>query len=1188
MTKKFQKEIYYQSKQLDKLLNECAIKTQNISDTVNYFKNLNHIIEKYNDLNLFIFYFDSLIYWSDNSIHSEELIDEQNFIREAGFLSNGHYLFKSNQKEGFKIIVTYLVKSQYQYQNQYLKSEFPSSKCLPDVVEINYDENGYEILNEGGEYLFSLIYPVKPVPGKKMQFIFIFLFLLSYIFIHAFLYCIYKHILLVYNLKWSLVFVFVLDVFIVRALVFYFRYPEHIYSTQLFSPEYFASTTYLPSLGDLLLNSISLISIAIAFFKFKWEKTFYGSKTELKKLLITVITLFVILAIFEGLIYLVKTLVINSSINFNLNYISNINEFSFIAFACISLLISSFIFASLKPMINIIDFYKSFSKYSIIVFIFLVAAATVHFCLIDNDLYNYIFLFVFLLSVWNLKKLNTQYDQISFSFSIIQILLFAAFTTYLLFVLNNHKEKENRIIYAQTLSEQQDPFLEYKISLIRENIFSNPEIINRLKPDSIDADIKNYINEIYFNDGFEDYDKYITICDSKFFLDVQPDDINVNCFEYFESLVNDYGNTTSVNNLFIIDYIYITGNYLAVFDFTPYNINVKIFVELYSKNIPRGLGYPELLIDSRNSDRSIWKEYAFAFYKNGELIYRNGNYFYPMEIAFQSEESSKDNFRSIDNYSHLFYKVNEQFTVVISNKNPNFLDIVSPFSYISIFFGLFTVFLLSFLKTPYKFNIREINLKKRLQFSIVALIFASFIFIGISSVYYIISLNKDKNESILSEKAHSVLIELEHKLAEEPVLTADMELYLSDLLYKFSLVFFTDINLYSPEGTLLASSRSEIFNKRLLSNKMDPKAFQNLNYKKASLFIHEEKIAEYPFLSAYLPFINVNNNLIGYINLPYFAKQEELTKEISDFLVAFINIYVILIAVAIYIALIISNYITKPLQLLREKISQLKLGKSEEKIAWSKNDEIGSLVVEYNRMVDELASSVQLLAKSERESAWREMAKQIAHEIKNPLTPMKLSVQYLQKAWDEKSPDWDDRLKRFTRTIVEQINSLSIIATEFSDFAKMPRSNFAEVNLIEVISNAIDLYKDISPNIEFEFRQTNSCMIFGDKEQLLRVFNNLIKNSLQAIGNNDNGLISIKIVSDDKVHLISFTDSGKGIPDDQKAKVFSPNFTTKSGGMGLGLAMVKNIITNSSGKISFESKEGKGTTFTIEFPRFDG
>jgi nitrogen fixation/metabolism regulation signal transduction histidine kinase len=215
------------------------------------------------------------------------------------------------------------------------------------------------------------------------------------------------------------------------------------------------------------------------------------------------------------------------------------------------------------------------------------------------------------------------------------------------------------------------------------------------------------------------------------------------------------------------------------------------------------------------------------------------------------------------------------------------------------------------------------------------------------------------------------------------------------------------------------------------------------------------------------------------------------------------------------------------------------------------------------------------------------MARQVAHEIKNPLTPMKLSVQYLQKAWDEKSPDWENHLSRFSRTIVEQIDSLSEIASEFSDFAKMPAANIERTDLLEVIKSASELYshhRHITLTIE---QPEPACYVSADKKQLLRVFNNLIQNAVQAIGNKNGGQIRIRIDRDGETFLIEISDNGSGIKEEEAGKIFSPSFTTKSSGMGLGLAISKSILNAMGATISFESKAGEGTTFSIKIPVYN-
>jgi nitrogen fixation/metabolism regulation signal transduction histidine kinase len=234
-------------------------------------------------------------------------------------------------------------------------------------------------------------------------------------------------------------------------------------------------------------------------------------------------------------------------------------------------------------------------------------------------------------------------------------------------------------------------------------------------------------------------------------------------------------------------------------------------------------------------------------------------------------------------------------------------------------------------------------------------------------------------------------------------------------------------------------------------------------------------------------------------------------------------------------------------------------------------------------LIDELAFSADQLAKSERESAWREMARQVAHEIKNPLTPMKLSVQHLRKAWDEQSGDFNQRLQRFTRIMTEQIDSLSAIATEFSDFAIMPLPVSEELDIIEIITSVISMYTGME-NIEINLETSEtSARTTGDRKQLVRVFTNLLNNATQAISNKEKGLIKIAVYKRVKTYVIDIADNGNGIPDELAGMIFLPNFTTKSGGAGLGLAIVRGIIINMGGDITFVSGKD-GTVFTVTIP----
>jgi len=301
-----------------------------------------------------------------------------------------------------------------------------------------------------------------------------------------------------------------------------------------------------------------------------------------------------------------------------------------------------------------------------------------------------------------------------------------------------------------------------------------------------------------------------------------------------------------------------------------------------------------------------------------------------------------------------------------------------------------------------------------------------------------------------------------------------------------------------------------------------------------------------------------------------------------------VNFYLLLITITVLIAVFISNQITQPLRMIQSKLSKISLGDTNEKIDYEGKDEIGSLVTEYNHMVDELARSAEKLARSERESAWREMAKQIAHEIKNPLTPMKLGVQHLQMtvAREEESGERKN-LQRITRTLIDQIDHLSAIATEFSNFAQMPGARNEKVDLVEKIKKISELFLNTDQiEIDTRFDGIKSAIVFADREQLSRVFINLIKNAIQSIPEEREGKIGVGLETIDNEAIVKVTDNGRGIPDELGDKLFQPNFTTKSSGMGMGLAIVKNIVENAGGSIHYETELGRGTTFIVKLPLY--
>ena len=1145
------------------------------------------------DIILLVYHGDSLVLWTSNALPLDSAQSPDSFSRPVKLFRNGWYLVRSLSVNDRTYTGLYHLKKDYPYQNKYLENTFGKGLRLQHNILIVKQITNYPIYHTDGTYLFSLDFPTtRSLTGPQVYILFG-LYLLFLLFFTAGMFRTYLWFRGVLKIGRPLLFLaFVVDVAIVRVLIFAFHLPRTLYQTDLFKPVYYGSSFLFPSLGDLVVNVLLFFFIALAFFSMVRPSLKTVRIRPVFQYIIALACYGLIFLLMDGVLYLIRGLILDSNFSLDLSSLFEINFSSVLGFGVIASLMLCFFMMAYSLFVWIFCYLPTLKRFAF----FLILALVLYILAwripgYSPDPVPIVFLVVFLISLWIIRQKRIPLP--SFNTTVYLLFLFTAFSTYVLHSYHQIREKEQRKWMAIKLSIERDQITEYLFSeteqLIKDDTTIRREIFSATTSDSTEQRIIRLIEERYLASYRDNYNAQVTICDQGQVLQVQPENFEVRCMEFFSDMIRRTGKPTAASALYFLDDGTDDISYLAMIPFvSPRGTDsVGLFIELYSKYIPKALGYPELLIDRKTTAFTDLTNYSYAIYNHHVLTKSVGKFFYPInenELGHSAEEFT---FFSKDNYSHLHYTAGPERDIIVSIQRETPWSLLSPFAYLIILYGAILLIFLIILNPSHRIRLSAASFKSRLQIAVITIIFVSFLVIGITSLFYLDNLTTKKNQDILSEKTHSVLIELEHKLAGEPSLPPGTSPYLEGLLNKFSQVFFSDINIYDTNGYLLASSRNEIFEEGLQSRQMNPLAFHQMVRQNKTVFIHRERIGRYDFLSAYAPFQNNENNTIAYVNLPYFARQTELRQEISTFLTTFVNVNVILIALATFIALVVSNYITRPMQLIRDQMRKLKLGKANEKINWPGRDEIGNLVDEYNRMIDELANSAELLARSERESAWREMAKQVAHEIKNPLTPMKLSIQYLQKAWDEKAPDWDMRLKRFTDTIIQQIDNLSLIATEFSDFAKMPQPVLEKVDLKEVILHAVDLFDD-HPNIEFitSDMPPGPCFVHADHKQMLRVFNNLIKNSVQAIPVQQSGQIRVSVHPEGSSCMIQVEDNGVGIPAEQLPRIFTPSFTTKTGGMGMGLAIVKSIIVNSRGDIWFESREGQGTVFSFRLPLY--
>jgi two-component system, NtrC family, nitrogen regulation sensor histidine kinase NtrY len=1094
-------------------------------------------------LSLLVFKQDSLIYWSDNTIPLPK-----DFLT-AGTgpltrLKNGWYRVFRENNGPVTVIGMMLIKHEYPFRNEYLENNFQKQFNIHTEVNISEKRGSYNIFCGDGTFLCSLQVedPERITRWPALQLA---LFLGGVVLFFAFLYRIYSAAVRIFRRPPLFIAAFAAVGVILRVIQYGLKWPAALYDTPLFGPDFFFSSWLFPSLGDFLLNALLLLILSYVFF-LRWNPSQQTiSKHYIIRLLLEGVALLVSLASWGTAFWLTYVLVVNSSIPMNLQNISGLRLISAPAFLIVAMLFSTAYLVNIK----LVEYAASLTP----------------------------------------QKAGKRFSS-GFSPVLVFIVISALAATAVLNYANRRVENEKRKILAMKLATRRNPVTEVMYLQAEARMKTDSNFLRRLAeradttPESRETSLSQSLIDRYFRGYWTGYTLQATLCEKGELLRIQPRGYLTSCNDYFDGIIRDFGQPTSSPNLFYLDYGYGSENYLGVVQLP--GGNDRIIIEFNAKPAFQDLGYPELLVDKSQSVPQEISDYSYAYYQSGQLVQRVGKFPYGFRISKYSARTDSLFFFSSDGMDHLLYPVGGNNVLLVSKPEPSFLTAVSPFSYLFIFFSLFAVAFFCLVSADRLQFISISTLRNRLQVSVLGIILSSFIIIGVVLMVFLVRLNTEKDKESLLERALSILVEMQHKFGSTTNLRSEGSDELANTLVKYSNVFFSDIHLYDPEGVLLATSRPEIFEEGLLSDLMNRNAFDQLRSERTSMFVQEERIGKHQYYSAYLPMYNDRNVLVGFINLPYFSRQSDLKQEISAFLIAFVNIYVLFILTGLFAAFITARYITAPLKLLASKIGTTRLGSMNEKIDWRRRDEIGRLVEEYNRMLDELAGSVEKLAISERESAWREMARQVAHEIKNPLTPMKLSVQHLQKAWEEKTPDWDQRLRRFTASMAEQIDSLSRISSEFSDFAKMPDPVNEPLDLAELISSAMYLYREVSGvHIIYE-APAEQMLVMADRKQLLRVINNLMNNAIQAISH-DHGEIEINLSSDTNRWIIRIRDNGPGIPEDQAERIFQPNFTTKSGGTGLGLAIVREIISAQGGDIHFESAKGRGTTFIITLPAYN-
>jgi signal transduction histidine kinase len=608
--------------------------------------------------------------------------------------------------------------------------------------------------------------------------------------------------------------------------------------------------------------------------------------------------------------------------------------------------------------------------------------------------------------------------------------------------------------------------------------------------------------------------------------------------------------------------------------------------------------YPELFRQINQSDIESSPIYSYAIYNNKLLIAASNKY--PFQTSLTNDEMPVAEFerRSGNTYDELWFKASNNKVVVIAKKQDSLIESITLFSYLFCAF-LFMVGLLQLIAYVLSSNygwksfivFPRFSIRSQVHGTIIFISILSFLIIGVATISFFITRYNRNNVDKLSRTAGIMVREMQKRLDNQRTFDDVVTIYdslsnynLQKLIEEVSDIHNVDVNVYDLNGNLQVSSRADVYKRGILSSKIHPEAYFHLDRLRQVQHVQEESMSSLKYLSIYAAVRDGEGKVYAYLNIPYFLSQLDLNQEISNFLVTIINLNAFIFLIAGVIALFITNRITRSFSIIGDKMKEVQVGKTNEEIEWNYKDEIGELVMQYNKMVRQLEQSAEALAKSEREGAWREMARQVAHEIKNPLTPMKLSIQYLQKAINNNQSNIKDLTSSVANTLVEQIDHLSKIAADFSRFANIENKTLEQFDLHQVLASLVGLYRS-NPGVEIMWNRVNSRLkIEADKTHMNRLFTNLLTNAVDSCETEELCKIEINEHIRDGSVIVEIKDNGEGISEETQTKIFVPNFTTKTSGTGLGLAMCKSIVEQANGSIWFETEVHQGTSFFVQIP----
>ena len=789
------------------------------------------------------------------------------------------------------------------------------------------------------------------------------------------------------------------------------------------------------------------------------------------------------------------------------------------------------------------------------------------------------------------ERWDIQYDALSKKAVIIFSLITASYFMITSSVIGFEKEEDRVDVWANRLSVDRDLALEIQLRSVEDAIATDQIISSLAVIDNTAGMIQNRITDTYLGRAGQNYDMSARI--------IRDNDMN-GLARFNEIFLTSSPIADGSRFNFMLD---MNGRIMYAGAFLYYSAEkgiTRVLVEIEPNSNREDKGYYSILGRfSQPGEINIPYTYSYAKYIDDRLISYKGNYPYPTiteEFGAFFYEGKTSGIVRMKGHTHFMHRMNETETIIISRPQRTAMVFFTSFSYLFLCI-LGISLLLTMSRRRQKAGFKSNYFRTRINTILLTSSVLILITMTIMSIIFVYKRNEVNMHNLMSSRISTVQAFLESRTKNAADYTDLMTPEIAAAVENISNTTKSDITLYTPEGKVFRSTTPEVFEKMIIGSRIDQKAFHNIRHLNQRYFIHQEKIADYSYWALYAPLFNNKQEIVAIVSVPYTDRNYDFRREAFFHAAMLVNLFLILLILSLLFSTREVNSMFVPLVEMGRKMNSADIHNLE-LINYRREDEISSLVDAYNRMVQDLSYSTKQLALAERDKAWSQMARQVAHEIKNPLTPIKLEIQRLIRLKQKGNPSWEEKFDKVSQVVLEHIDILTETANEFSTFAKLYSEEPVLLDLDKTLKDQLLIF-DNKENIKITYIGMENALVMAPKPQLIRVFVNLITNAIQAVeiqqketleqgeaAPEGRVLICLRNGVREGFYDVVVDDSGPGVSEENQSRLFTPNFTTKSSGTGLGLAICRNIIEKCEGEISYQKSFALGgASFKVSLPK---